>query len=208
MLKRCCLLLALLLSFPALSQDRKTSQPYTGDLTIFDTPGRAERLQIDRVMDLLDIGPGKKVADIGAGSGWFTVIAARRVQDQGHIYAVDINPEALRYIDDRVKKENLTNVSTILGSEDDPKLQDKVDAVLILKTYHEIAQPIPLLRNLRSSLATGAKLGISDRNGNGSDHGIKKETVIRELQKAGYRLLDQYDFVKDDMNYFLVFVPQ
>ena len=60
--------------------ERKTSTPYTGDLSIFDVPGRDERLQVNRVMDLLGIEPGKNVADIGAGSGWFTVRAARRLR--------------------------------------------------------------------------------------------------------------------------------
>ena len=58
------------------SQPRKTSTPYTGDLSIFDSPGRDERLQVNRVMDILGVAPGKVVADIGAGSGWFTVRAA------------------------------------------------------------------------------------------------------------------------------------
>ncbi len=73
-------------------EHRKTSEPYTGDLSIFDSPGRDERLQINRVMDILGIWPGKTVADIGAGSGWFTVRAARRVGEAGMVYAVDINP--------------------------------------------------------------------------------------------------------------------
>src|SRR5271155_648410 len=77
------------------STKRKTSTPYTGDLSIFDAPGRDERLQINRVMDMLGIEPGKNVADIGAGSGWFTVLAARRVTGSGKVYAVDINPEAI-----------------------------------------------------------------------------------------------------------------
>src|SRR5437899_9993654 len=64
-------------------QNRKTSRPYTGDLSIFESPGRDERLQINRVMDILGIRPGKNVADIGAGSGWFTVRAARRVTETG-----------------------------------------------------------------------------------------------------------------------------
>src|ERR1700726_4230439 len=95
-------------------EHRKTSEPYTGDLTIFDSPGRAERLQINRVMDILAITSGKAVADIGAGSGWFTVIAARRVGEAGIVYAVDINPESIRYVSDRAKKEQLHNVKTIL----------------------------------------------------------------------------------------------
>src|ERR1700693_2897665 len=81
-------------------EQRKTSEPYTGDLSIFDTPGRENRLQINRVMDILGIAQGKAVADIGAGSGWFSVRAARRVRGGGMIYAVDINPEAIRYIDE------------------------------------------------------------------------------------------------------------
>jgi cyclopropane fatty-acyl-phospholipid synthase-like methyltransferase len=122
--------------------NRKTSTPYTGDLSIFDSPGRDERLQIDRVMNILGISSGKAVADIGAGSGWFTVRAARRVGDNGAVYAVDINPEAIHYIESRAKKENLHNVKPILGKPDDPLLPAKVDAVLLLKTYHEVAQPI------------------------------------------------------------------
>ena len=126
---------------------RPTSTPYTGDPSIFDSAGRADRLQIKRVMDILGIAPGKSVADIGAGSGFFTVLAARRVGEKGTVYAVDINPEAIQYIDARLKKEDLHNVKTILGKEDDPLLPAPVDAVLLLKTYHEVAtdRPVPQL---------------------------------------------------------------
>jgi ubiquinone/menaquinone biosynthesis C-methylase UbiE len=191
----------------AAEQQRKTSEPYSGDLSIFETPGRDERLQINRVMDILSIRSGKSVADIGAGSGWFTVRAAKRVGAAGAVYAVDINPEAVRYISDRAGKEKLANVKAILSKPDDPLLpKDSVDAVLLLKTYHEVAHPVELLRNLRASLRAGAKVGIVDRNGNGEDHGIGSDVVIREAKKAGYRLTEKYDFVKGDkMDYFLVF---
>jgi SAM-dependent methyltransferase len=190
------------------SGQRKTSEPYTGDLSIFDSPGRDERLQINRVMDLLGVGPGKVVADIGAGSGWFTVRAAKRVGGAGAVYAVDINPEAVRYIGERAHKEKLQNVKTILGKPDNPLLAaSSVDAVLMLKTYHEVAQPVALLKNLHAALRPGAKVGIIDRNGNGEDHGIDRDVVIREAKEAGYSLLDQYDFVKGDkMDYFLIFI--
>src|ERR1700691_488459 len=189
---------------------RKTSEPYTGDLSIFDSPGRDERLQVNRVMDILGITPGKTVADIGAGSGWFTVRAARRVGDGGVVYAVDINPDSIRYIDARAQKEQLRNVKTIVSKADDPMLPvGAVDAVLLLKTYHEVAEPVALLRNLRAALRAGAKVGIIDRNGNGEDHGVGREVVLHEAAEAGYRLLEQYDFVKGDkMDYFLVMVPR
>jgi predicted methyltransferase len=208
------ILFAALLIVPSLSAQnnpapaqRKTSEPYTGDLSIFDSPGRDERLQINRVMEILGIAPGKTVADIGAGSGWFTVRAARRVGESGTVYAVDINPEAMTYINNRAQKEKLQNVKTVLSTPDDPKLPTaEVDAVLMLKTYHEIAQPVTLLRNLRSSLRAGAKIGVIDRNGNGEDHGVNSDVVIREMGEAGYKLLARYDFVKPDkMDYFLVF---
>jgi len=189
------------------TEQRKTSTPYTGDLSIFDSPGRDERLQVNRVMDILGIGRGKNVADIGAGSGWFTVRAAARVTDSGTVYAVDINPEAVRYIEQRVKKEHLHNVKTILGRSDDPMLPaNAVDAVLLLKTYHEVAKPIALFENLRASLRPGAKVGVIDRNGNGENHGVGKDVVIHEAAQAGYGLTEQYDFVKGDgVDYFLVF---
>jgi ubiquinone/menaquinone biosynthesis C-methylase UbiE len=186
---------------------RKTSEPYTGDLSIFETAGRENRLQIKRVMDILGIAQGKAVADIGAGSGWFSVRAARRVGGAGMVYAVDINPEAIRYIDERAQKEQLRNVKTILGKADNPLLpENSVDAVLLLKTYHEVAQPVALLQNLHAALRRGAKVGVIDRNGNGEDHGVGREVVIREAKAAGYKLAEQYDFVKGDkMDYFLVF---
>jgi hypothetical protein len=108
-----------------------------------------------------------------------------------------------------VRKEKLRNVKTILGKADDPLLPaGAVDAVLLLKTYHEVAKPVALLRNLRVSLRPEARVGIIDRNGNGEDHGVGRDVVLREAAQAGYRLLEQYDFVKGDkMDYFLVLVP-
>jgi len=197
-------------SSAASSTPRKTSTPYTGDLSIFDSRGRDERLQINRVMDMLGIAPGKNVADIGAGSGWFTVRAARRVTDSGTVYAVDINPEAIQYIEQRAKKDGLRNIKTILSEPDDAQLPaDGVDAVLLLKTYHEVAHPVVLLRNLRSSLKSGAKVGIIDRNGNGENHGVSKDVVVREASQAGYELRDSQNFVKGDrMDYFLIFTKK
>jgi cyclopropane fatty-acyl-phospholipid synthase-like methyltransferase len=189
------------------SPRRATSTPYSGDLSIFETPGRDQRLHIDQVMSILDIGPGKTVADIGAGSGWFTVRAARRVTNTGKVYAVDINQQAIDYIRDRARKEQLHNVATILNKPNNPGLPpDSVDAVLFLKAYHEIADPVTFLRNLRGSLRPGARVGIIERDGNGEDHGVHKEVILHEADEAGYRLVEEHDdLVKGDkMDYFLV----
>ncbi len=187
--------------------NRPTSEPYKGDLSIFEDPQRGEKLQINRVLDLLRIQRGTSVADIGAGSGWFTVRAARRVGKSGLVYAVDINSDYIRYIKRRATNERLPNVRAILGKPDDPLLPPaSVDAVMLLKTYHEVAQPIRLLRHVRAAMRPGARLGIIDRNGNGSDHGLNADVVIKEAARAGFSLVEQHDFVKaDGMDYFLIF---
>ena len=189
---------------------RVTSTPYAGDLSIFETPGRDERLQIGRVMDLLGVVSGKSVADIGAGSGWFTVRAARRVGVGGRVYAEDINPKAIEAIETRAKNEKLPNIQTVLGTPDDVKLAPaSVDAVLLLKVYHEIAHPAVVMRELRTSLKPGGRIGIIDRNGNGADHGLDRAVVEREMRADGFVLKEKYDFTKaDGQDYFLIFTAK
>ena len=196
----------------AQQQERPTSTPYSGDLSIFEYPDRDKKLQIDRVMTLLKIGPGKSVADIGAGSGWFTVRAARKVGKTGIVYAEDINPKATEYIDDRAKKESLGNIRTVVGDADDAKLPaGAVDAILMLKVYHEIATPVLFMQRLRTSLRPGGLVGVIDRNGNGSgtDHGLPQATLEHEMDVAGYRKVAQYDFTKTDgQDYFVIFAAK
>ena len=186
---------------------RGTSDPYAGDLSIFEGADRAERLKIDRVMDELGIKPGTNVADVGAGSGWFTVRAARRVAKDDIVYAVEINRKYIRHIRNRAKKEKLSNIRTVLGKPDDPLLPLRsVDVVLLLKTYHEVAKPVALLRKLREAMRPGARLGIVDKNGIGTDHGLNADVVIKEAEQAGFALMNQHDFVKSEgIDYFLVF---
>lgn len=187
---------------------RQTSTPYAGDLSIFEYPDRDKKLHVDRVMDLLGIVPGNSVADIGAGSGWFTVRAAERVGAGGAVYAEDINAEAINYITERAAREKLGNVQPVLGTVEDTKLPtNSVDAVLILKTYHEMALPIPLMQKLKQSLRPGAKVGIIDRNGDGTNHGIMPEVVEHEMAQAGFKRVGKYDFTKSDgQDYFLIFM--
>jgi SAM-dependent methyltransferase len=190
--------------------DRPVSEPYKGDLSIFEGAERAKKLQVDRVMDVLKISEGKNVADLGAGSGWFSTLAARRVGERGKVYAIEINQEFINHINERAKKENLKNIQTVLGTEDDPKLAaNSIDACLILKTYHEIGQPIKVLQKLKAALKKDGLLGVIDRNGKGDDHGLDKQRVIDEAKLAGFTLKEEHDFTKGDgMDYFLVFQPK
>ena len=185
----------------------ETSTPYSGDLSIFEYKDRDKKLQIGRVMDLLGITVGKSVADLGAGSGWFTVRAAARVGSTGRVYAEDINPEAVQAIHTRAREQKLTNIQAIQGTPDDPKLaQNSVDAVLMLKMYHEVAHTEVFLRNLKPALRPGAKIGIIDRNGNGADHGLNESVVVSEMAAAGFHRIARFDFTKaDGEDYFLIF---
>ena len=209
------LLIAAFLPLPSLrgqnpAPAHPTSTPYAGDLSIFEDPGREKRLQIDRVMDLLQLKPGSTIADIGAGGGWFSVRAARRVGANGRVIAEDINAKAIAYIQQRAQREHLANIVPVLGTPDDPKLTpNSLDAALMLKVYHEIAHPPLVLANLRAALKPGARFGIIDRNGNGADHGLKESIVRDEVEHAGFRQVARYDFTKaDGQDYFLIFVKQ
>ncbi len=112
------------------------------------------------------------------------------------------------YIARRAQQEHLRNVKTVLSKADNPELPaNAIDAVLLLKTYHEVANPIALLRNLRTSLRPNARVGVIDRDGNGQDHGVQKKWFSARLSR---RAIDcsksTTDLVKaDKMDYFLVF---
>ncbi len=183
------------------------STPYAGDLGIFEEKDRDQKLHIDRVMDLLHIAPGKTVADIGAGGGWFSVRAARRVAPGGQVIAEDINPKYVDAIRERAQREKLGNIEEVLGTPDDPKLAPaSVHAVLMLKVYHEIAHPAPVLASIRAAMRPGARFGIIDRNGKGDDHGLNEAVLRAEVERNGFRQVGRYDFTKDDgQDYFLIF---
>ncbi len=187
--------------------NRPVSDPYAGTTDIFEYPGRDQRLQIDRVMNELGMRQGSTVADIGAGGGWFTIRAARRVGAKGRVYAVEINQKYLDTIAGRAKRAGYQNVQTVLGTAGDPKLPPgTVDAALILKAYHEVADPVGLLKKTRQSLKADGLLGIIDRNGRGNDHGLDQAVVVQEAKAAGFDLVKTFDFVKpDEEDYFLIF---
>ena len=114
------------------------------DLGLLEGPDRDAWQRPDQIMDALRIGDGSHVADLGAGSGWFTIRLARRVGPNGVVYAEDIQRQMIEAISRRVARENLANVKPVLGEANDPKLPAPVDAVLIVDAYHEMDQPVAL----------------------------------------------------------------
>jgi len=161
-------------------------------------------------MDALGLHEGSVVADLGAASGWFTIRLARRVGPNGKVYAEDIQPQMIEVIKRRLPRENLRNVEVRLGTPEDPGLPTgALDAVLIVDAYHEMEQPVALLRNAARALKPKGRIGIVEFTMAGGgpgppmDERVDSERVIREAQAAGLVLLDRPDILR--YQYMLVF---
>jgi SAM-dependent methyltransferase len=183
------------------------------DLGLLEAPDRDIWQRPDQIMDALAIAEASIVADIGAGSGWFTIRLARRVGPNGIVYAQDVQPEALTAVSRRVTAEGLTNVRTVLGVGSDPRLPAaRLDAVLIVDAYHEIEDRVTMLRNLARSLRIDGRIGVVDFKLEGGGPGppteerVPPETVIGDAERAGLRLLSQETFLP--YQYFLIFGHQ
>src|SRR5688572_13346772 len=143
-------------------------------------------------MDSMGIADGSVVADIGAGSGWFTIRLARRVGPQGLVYAEDVQKEMINAIKRRVSREGLTNVRAWLGQKNDPKLPAaSIDAVLIVDAYHEIENRVAVLRNLARSLKPQGRIGVVDFRLDGTGPGpsieerVSPDVVVKDATEAG-----------------------
>jgi ubiquinone/menaquinone biosynthesis C-methylase UbiE len=162
-------------------------------------------------MDALGIFDGSVVADLGAGGGWFTVRLARRVGPNGRVYAEDIQHQMIESITRRVDREGLKGrVITTLGTSSDPGLPSgALNAVLIVDAYHEMEQPVTLLRNLARSLKPDGRIGIVEFTSEGGgpgppmDHRVDPQRVTRDAADAGLRLTSREHFLR--YQYMLVF---
>ena len=138
------------------------------DLGLLDAPDRDQWQKPDQIMDEIGVAEGSKVAELGAAGGWFTQQLAERVGPNGRVYAEDIQRAMLEGISRRMQSENLTNVTTVLGTPSDPHLPPGLDAALISDAFHEMDDPddptqvVTLLRNVAQSLKPQGRLGIVD----------------------------------------------
>ena len=174
-------------------------------------PDRDEWQQPERVMDFLGIADGSRVADLGAGGGWFTIRLARRVGPNGIVYAEDVQLPMIDAIKRRVEREGLHNVKTILGGFTDPRLdRASVDAALLANLYPQIQDPVSLLKNVKKALRSDGRLGIIDFKPGGfgpgpDDNRVAADTVIKDAAKAGLTLVSHETFLR--YQYLLVFTP-
>lgn len=174
---------------------------------VFDDPARDRWQKPDEVISALALAPDAIVADIGAGTGYFAVRLALAVP-QGRVFAVDIEPEMFKYLEDRARKTNLDNLVAVLAAADDPKLPAQVDRVLLVNTYHHIGEREAYFRRLAGALKPGGRVAIVDFTmdspvGPPPSGRIPPAAVKDEMQRAGYRLAAQHSFLPHQ--YFLVF---
>ena len=171
---------------------------------------RDEWQQPERVVSALALAPGARVADLGAGGGYFTFRLADAVGPGGRVYAVDVDDDMIEYLRDRVTAEGRANVEVVRAEPDDPRLPDRrIDLVFTCDTYHHLTQRSEYFAKLRTDLAPGARVAILDLNdrswfGRLFGHQTPKQTIVDELTAAGYRLVADHEGVIDRQN-FLIF---
>jgi len=177
-----------------------------------DRPERESEEAPSKAIATLDLEPGLVVADIGAGSGYYSVRLARAVGERGRVYATDIQPEMLALIKKKVDAEELSNVELVLGTETDPRLPaGAVDLVLMVDVYHELAAPQTMLRALKRALKPAGRLVLIEFRKESSwvpireEHKMSVREARLELEAEGYT----FDRVIDVLpwQHILVFRP-
>jgi ubiquinone/menaquinone biosynthesis C-methylase UbiE len=179
---------------------------------VFDDPGRNTWQKPDEIIGAMKIRPGMMVADLGAGTGYFTAYLSRAVGPQGTVLAIDPEPEMIKFLGQRAHKDGLHNVLPVLGMYEDPFLPPgRVDRVLIVDTYHHIDDRLDYFGRMRADMAPGGKVVVVDFHkrplpvGPPPEHKLERETVVDEMERAGWRLDGEIRSLP--YQYVLIFAP-
>ena len=208
--------LALFLTAAALVGSAAAQSPHThrhsfGDAEkwahVFDDPERDAWQKPHAVIQALALKPDSVVADLGAGTGYFAARLANMLP-KGTVYAVDVEPEMVKYLGERAKRENLKNLKPVAARAGDARLPAKVDLILLVDVYHHIENREHYFRRLAASLKPGGRLAVIDfrldsPEGPPKEARIAPEQVKAELSAAGYALQGEHGFLP--RQYFLVF---
>jgi SAM-dependent methyltransferase len=175
----------------------------------FDDPKRDEWQMPSRVIGALALRPDAAVADVGAGTGYFSLRLAKTVP-QGTVYAVDIEPAMLEFIRKRATTDDVTNVVTVKADASSPNIPKPVDAILIVNTYHHLPDRVSYFGALKRSLTPSGTIAIVDYkkdspSGPPVEFRFEISHIVSEMASAGYRLEAQHDFLPRQN--FLVFRP-
>jgi ubiquinone/menaquinone biosynthesis C-methylase UbiE len=175
----------------------------------FDDPARDQWQMPERVIEALGLKAGESIADIGAGTGYFSVRLAKAVPT-ATVYAVDIEPSMLAHIRKRAEAERLKNIVAVQAAAGGANLPQPVDIVLIVNTYHHLPNRVAYFEGLKKSLQPSARVAIVDfrkdaPGGPPVEFRLTAEQIEGELRDAGYRLDARHDFLP--RQHFLVFRP-
>lgn len=175
----------------------------------FDDPARDAWQMPDRVIQELNLRAGATVADVGSGTGYFSVRLAKSAVHP-KVFGSDIEPAMVDYLKNRAAKEELSNIVAVQSSATSPNLPEPVDVVLIVDTYHHIGDRVAYFRALRKSLKPGGRVAIIDfkpdsPEGPPKEFRFPPEQLRKEMSAAGYRLAASHDFLPRQQ--FLVFTP-
>lgn len=176
---------------------------------VFDDPARDAWQKPHEVIRALALKPDAAVADLGAGTGYFSVRLAH-VVPQGRVYAVDLEPGMVKHLTARVKEAGIANVSVVQGGPDDPRLPAKVGLVLLVDVYHHIGEREKYFNRLRAALNPGGRVAVIDFTdaspvGPPRSARVAAASVKEEMRRAGYALVQEHGFLPNQ--YFLVFAP-
>ena len=169
-----------------------------------DWDERDQWMDVDRIMELADVQEGHHVADIGCHEGYFSIHLSRRVGARGKVYAVDVRDDRLEELNKNAKERGLYNITTIIGSYDDPKLpENELDLVVIMDSYHEMKEYMTILGHVKKSLKPDGKILILEklksharsksRKEQTAAHTLSPKYVKEELQEAGFRVIEHVD---------------
>ena len=178
---------------------------------MYEGPGRDRWQQPEKVVDALHIAPGSRIADIGAGGGYFTFRLADATGPQGKVYAVDVDPGMVDFLRERSRRDGYENVEALLAETDDPGLPDgEVDLVFLSNTYHHIGDRARYFANVRSDLGANGRVAVVEYQRKGwlqrlFAHSTESEVIRAEMEQAGYVLTEDFDFLGRQS--FLVFTP-
>jgi ubiquinone/menaquinone biosynthesis C-methylase UbiE len=182
-------------------------------VAMLDDPKRDAYQKPHDVITALELKPGEVIADIGAGSGYFTFRLARHLGDAGRVYAVDVSPDMILHLNRRIRDLKLKNVSTILAAPDDPLLAEaSVDRFLICDTWHHIENRARYLALLMKMLKPGGQVIMIDFKkaetpvGPPQEMRIDRDELLGEMEANGFRLATEHTFLP--YQYFLVFEPK
>ena len=197
----------------AVAQTPSTHQHSFGDAGkwahVFDDPKRDAWQKPHEVIQALALKPDAVVADIGSGTGYFAVRLANMVP-KGRVYGVDVEPEMVKYLGERARREKRSNVVALAGASDDPRLPEKADLILLVDVFHHIDERERYFRKLKGYLKPGGRIAIIDfrldsPEGPPPAARIAPQKVSSEMKAAGYTLAKEHGFLPNQ--YFLVFQP-